>query len=121
MKNIYDKLVEQFGTNNVCIKKRGSRAELLWTEFIQAAITLETSNLYTFCGFSSLDSFSKYFTREYKGIVVAKQGRTWKSYLLSLVELKHCPSCKIVKSIDEFNKSSCKIDSLTTKCKECEK
>lgn len=121
MKNIYDKLVEQFTISDICIKKRGSRTELLWTEFIQAAVTLETSNLHTFCGFSSADSFSKYFTREYKDILLSKQGRTWKSYLLSLVELKYCPSCKVIKSLNEFNKSSCKIDSLTTKCKECEK
>lgn len=116
---IYNKLVEQFGIGEICIKKHGKRPSKTWLEFIEAALKLEASELYGFCGFSAETGFGKYFRREFSNIMTLKSNRTWRSLLTSILNLKYCPRCTDIKPYSDFGYESSRIDGSYPICKKC--
>lgn len=121
---IYNKLVEQFGISDTCVKKYGKRPRTSWLEFIVAALKFdsnESSKLYSSCHLLNKDNASKYFTTHYKDLMKSKGGRQWRTWLLSLLDSKYCNSCSTIKAYTEFNKSKKELDGLNCACRACEK
>ena len=116
---IYNKLVEQFGVGEICIKKHGKRKQLTWLEFISATLTFETTKLYNYCGFNGSSGFSKYFTREFFTIMNTKNSRQWHTFLPSLIDKKQCSKCKEVRLFSEFNLDKLSVFNTQSICKDC--
>ena len=118
---IYNKLIEQFNIGEVCIKKYGKRKEVSWLEFISKALSLPTKELYIYCGFSvkTDSSYQKYFSRNFKNLMVAKNARKWKNWLLFLVNKKYCVDCCSILDLGSFNIQARNPDGLQTICKDC--
>lgn len=117
---IYDKLVEQFGIGDVCIKKYRKRASKTWLEFISLCLSIESADdLRQHCGFATTDSFSKYFLREFSSIMTSKAGRLWKTYLYNIIGRKKCKTCATLKSFIDYRHDSAQYDGLTNSCKTC--
>lgn len=120
---IYSKLVEQFGIGEVCIKAhtQTKRQRLNWVDFIRVALKTDAVQLYDFCGFKpDGSSFSRYFRREYKELMLKKSKTTWKQFLPSILDYKICSKCKSLKERSEFTYRNHTVDNLTYICKTCE-
>ena len=115
---IYNKLVEQFGIGEVCIKKYGKRPQKTWLEFISSNLQEETDKLQ---GFSSVSSLSRYFRSEFSKLMASKEKRPWQPWLLSLIGLKRCTRCTKPKTYENFSKDTYTYDSLKVTCKTCDK
>ena len=118
---IYDKLVEQFGIGEICIKKYRDRPSKTWLEFILAALKLETQDLHDFCGFSTRATLSKYFIREFPSLTIKKGERRWARFLINLVDRKKCCYCGNILLRIDFNKSISNTDGLNSACRDCTK
>ena len=116
---IYNKLVEQFGIGEICIKKYGNRPSKTWMEFIKAALEVDTLELYNYCGFSGRSTFSVYFSRQFNSLLSSKDKKQWNTFLLLIVSKKKCPKCGIIKNLIDFSNSSYQAGNLQSICKEC--
>ena len=119
---IYNKLVEQFGIGEICIKKRGKSRinDLTWLEFIKVAINLTPYELAKFCGFNSVDNLGEAIRNKYHPILLIKQRRQWKQWLLSIIHKKRCSKCLSIKALNEFNGSTKEPDGIRSECRHCE-
>ena len=117
---IYNKLVEQFGVGNICIKKYRDRPSKTWLQFIDAALKLEASELYYFCGFKSADNLSRYFKTHNTKLMLTKASGQWHTFLPSLVEHKRCTKCKNIKTYSEFSADNSARSKYRSICKKCD-
>jgi hypothetical protein len=121
---IYNVLVERFNIDEVFLPKFGKSRlkEITWRQFIKAALELDAAELYKYCGYSNLFSFSTGLKRKHLGIFQDKNGTQWCNYLLLLINRKSCPTCSSIKDITTgFGRNINQSGGIRSECKACEK
>jgi hypothetical protein len=122
VEEIYAALVERFGISEIFLPKRGKNRplDITWKDFIKAALELEPTELYSFCGYANKVNFSKGLKNTHPNIMLDKDGRHWAGYLLCLVGYKLCPECGEVLPTSVFSHSNSTKDGLQSTCKGCD-
>jgi len=118
---IYDVLVSRFGVEETCITafSRTKRKATSWKEFITAAHKESGDTLAKILGFSSASTFSRYLRDKFPYICTDRGKRSWRLYLLSLIEYKLCSKCGEILPQTRFTINKSHQDGLESSCKTC--
>lgn len=112
--NLYDNLEYSFTINNfrVPLNTKGITNTILLEFFASGGSSHGKPLGYSAGGFSSF--INKVFPNKPKGV-------KYKSYLLSLINKKHCTKCNKVLPLSEYHSNSGRYDGVSTYCNECER
>jgi hypothetical protein len=119
---IYSILVERFNITEVFLPKyrKNRLQDITWKQFIKAALELEISDLYGYCGYAGYDTFSSGLSSKHPAITKDKGRRAWIYYLYTLVSKKRCSHCRSILGYESFSRNLIEKDGLNSVCKNCD-